>query len=57
MPVSLSGRDGLETSFATFGLCGGEERVANVVYSEGTVLVINVVFLGKYKLQCSLIIK
>jgi hypothetical protein len=27
----------METSFATFGLRVGHERVANVVYSDGTV--------------------
>jgi hypothetical protein len=34
--ISPTGRAGLETSFATFGLCEGYEGVANVVYSEGT---------------------
>jgi hypothetical protein len=31
------GRDGLETSFATLGLCEGKEGVANVVDSDGKV--------------------
>jgi hypothetical protein len=32
--ISPTGRAGLETSFATFGLCDGYNGVANVVYSE-----------------------
>ena len=36
-PVLPSGREGLETSFATLGLCVGHKRVANVVDSEGMI--------------------
>ena len=49
--ISSKGRDGLETSFATFGLCVGQEGVANVVYSAGTVWI----RINKISLSCQLI--
>jgi hypothetical protein len=42
----LSGREGLETSFATFGLRVGYEGVANVVDSRSDGLVYDNIFLG-----------